>query len=634
MHFSVKNIKKVFEMNMKSTFTIIIVMFLLTTQAFTQVVPIYVPTNGLVGWWSFDGNALDASTNGNHGTIYGPAPTLDRYGTPNMAYEFDGINDKIVIPNILLPNAFTSHTTAVWAKTSSQAAQTIYTDRGPGSYWYKNTSTLNVNNQSGFAHGATNNYCVNGTSTPLPLWNGTWHQMVSVYDHVNQEVKLFLDGQLIVSQTGITPYCHGNVSQSTTIGCFTGGGWPDMNFFNGTLDDLGIWNRALTSCEIHDLFTSQLGTNSTTFQTACDTFLWNGNTYSQSGQYVFNTTNLAGCDSTATLNLVIINSSSSTSTQTACDSIYWNGNILTQSGQYLFQATNELGCDSTAILDLILNRSSVSYTTLNSCDSAIWNASTYEQSGQYVFHTSNLAGCDSTAVLDLTINNSSSDTVHQLACDSYFWNGTTYTQGGQYNFFGTNTSGCDSNSILFLTIDSTSINSQPLSTTVSVGGSAQFTIAVLAFNPTYQWQMNNGFGYVNLANAGQFSGTNTQSLIVSNVQLIQDNSQFRCLAIGSNGCSDTSNFATLSVNANVGITTSSPNGLFSIYPNPARTQLHINLDEGVLGAKYYINDLSGRILLSGQILEESIIIDISKLATGVYRFATDISTNATKLIVY
>jgi hypothetical protein len=55
---------------------ILLLSVLFTTMSFAQV-PSYVPANGLVGWWPFNGNANDESGNGNNGTVITGA-TLDR----------------------------------------------------------------------------------------------------------------------------------------------------------------------------------------------------------------------------------------------------------------------------------------------------------------------------------------------------------------------------------------------------------------------------------------------------------------------------------------------------------------------------------------------------------------------------
>ena len=231
-----------------------------------------------------------------------------------------------------------------------------------------------------------------------------------------------------------------------------------------------------------------------------------------SGSYTFTTTNASGCDSTATLNLTINNASSSTTDVTACDSYDWNGITYTASGSYTFTTTNASGCDSTATLNLTINNATSSTTDVTACDSYDWNGTTYTASGSYTFTTTNASGCDSTATLrltkfdvtaltinnassqrlmllvvivqhrltmpmlrhvivtigtvllillvvhallqrlvystatlNLTINNATSSTTDVTACDSYDWNGITYTASGSYTFTTTNASGCDSN---------------------------------------------------------------------------------------------------------------------------------------------------------------------------------------------
>ena len=93
---------------------------------------------------------------------------------------------------------------------------------------------------------------------------------------------------------------------------------------------------------------------------------------------------------------------------------------------YTFVTTNASGCDSTATLNLTINNSTSSTTDVTECDSYTWNGTTYDATGVYTFVTTNASGCDSTATLNLTINNATSSTTDVTACDSYDWNGTTY----------------------------------------------------------------------------------------------------------------------------------------------------------------------------------------------------------------
>jgi gliding motility-associated-like protein len=93
---------------------------------------------------------------------------------------------------------------------------------------------------------------------------------------------------------------------------------------------------------------------SSTTKTACNSFTWNGTTYSSSGTYTFNTTTAAGCDSVATLNLTISPPGSSFTTITACSSYTWNGQTYTTGGTYTFTSQTAGGCDSTATLNLTI----------------------------------------------------------------------------------------------------------------------------------------------------------------------------------------------------------------------------------------------------------------------------------------
>ena len=87
----------------------------LGTFASAQI-PSYVPPNGLVGWWPFNGNANDESGNGNHGTVNGATLAANRFGNAGKAYSFDGVDDRIRVP---FSQSYTNDTGTVllWMKT-------------------------------------------------------------------------------------------------------------------------------------------------------------------------------------------------------------------------------------------------------------------------------------------------------------------------------------------------------------------------------------------------------------------------------------------------------------------------------------------------------------------------------------
>ena len=140
-------------------------------------------------------------------------------------------------------------------------------------------------------------------------------------------------------------------------------------------------------------------------QVHCDEYTWiDGNTYTESNNTAtFTLTNSNNCDSIVTLDLIINNSDNTSSSVTACDEFTWDGQTYTESGEYTNTYTNVNGCDSTHTLNLTINNSISSNTEASSCSSYEWNGMIYENSGTYEFDTIASNGCDSTAVLELEI---------------------------------------------------------------------------------------------------------------------------------------------------------------------------------------------------------------------------------------
>ena len=103
------------KMKLKSILLTTVATLGLTAATMAQNVPSYVPTNGLVGWWPFNGNANDESGNGNNGTVNGATLTTDRFGNLNKAYSFDG-NDNIEIDNWNSIQGNSNFSVSCWVK--------------------------------------------------------------------------------------------------------------------------------------------------------------------------------------------------------------------------------------------------------------------------------------------------------------------------------------------------------------------------------------------------------------------------------------------------------------------------------------------------------------------------------------
>jgi hypothetical protein len=165
-----------------------------------------------------------------------------------------------------------------------------------------------------------------------------------------------------------------------------------------------------------------------------------------------------------------------------------------------------------------------------------------------------------------------------------------------------------------------SVNTQPTNQTININNNSQFVTGSSDPSATYQWQTDLGVGFQNLNSVGQYSGTTNDTLIVSNVTLSNNNQPFRCI-ISSGSCSDTSNVAVLTVNNNVGINEFTQDNLFSVYPNPAHSQINVKADATLLGSVYTVYDNTGKVVLSGKIISENTVIELGNLSGGIYLFS-------------
>ena len=99
---------------MTKIYSFLILAIIFASNVMAQNIPSYVPTNGLVGWWPFNGNANDESGNGNNGIPNGSILTTDRNGNINSAYHFDGMSK--ISTNAQGPSGISSRTITLWCK--------------------------------------------------------------------------------------------------------------------------------------------------------------------------------------------------------------------------------------------------------------------------------------------------------------------------------------------------------------------------------------------------------------------------------------------------------------------------------------------------------------------------------------
>ena len=247
---------------------IILSMFLLGTLLSAKAqVPTYVPTNGLVGYWPFSGNANDASGNGNNGTLVnGPSATTDRFNNTNSAYSFDGINDNITCGNISSLNSVTTLSMSCWINclTLDDYKRIISVkENGNDDFKGYNLKLMGVDEGgTGKIGGNIRNgtsYNASGYSSVKPQRN-TWYHVVTLFDGNATgnaaRYKIYINGLLdSLSYSGtVAPQLSNN-----TYPLMFGGAYLMPNYyFSGKIDDIGIWNRALTQQEINNLYNGNI----------------------------------------------------------------------------------------------------------------------------------------------------------------------------------------------------------------------------------------------------------------------------------------------------------------------------------------------------------------------------------------
>jgi hypothetical protein len=228
---------------------------LLTLPAAAQV-PAYVPTDGLVGWWPFNGNANDESGNGNDGTVNGAMLSSDRFGNVSSSYYFNNSDITVQIPNTLFASDFTI---ASWVKLDE------YIGLVPDAYYYptfiaEQNDALIMQIELHQAIEKFNCYfMVNPGIGGQQLEDGhvqatqevnTWTHVVLVNSGgIN---SLYINGILI--DVAIAPSTLQGQEPGSYLKFGNGDFLPTISF-NGLLDDIGIYNRALSEQEIQSLYT-------------------------------------------------------------------------------------------------------------------------------------------------------------------------------------------------------------------------------------------------------------------------------------------------------------------------------------------------------------------------------------------
>jgi len=215
----------------------------------------FLPLEGLIAWYSLDGNAADSSGMNNNGTATSVPVTLNRFGQAGKAAYFNGTSGSISIPNSGSLQPANNVSVAAWMKPDSISVE--------GAVMTKRSSLSSDPYQSyGIQYNPTMNkwYYAVSAGTPGSLtklytkatiaW-GAWTFFVGTYDGTT--MKLYINGVLDTSLTNTNGLGYGAVPM------FIGYSGSGNNYYKGSIDEVSVHNRALTSAEVSGMFNGNVG---------------------------------------------------------------------------------------------------------------------------------------------------------------------------------------------------------------------------------------------------------------------------------------------------------------------------------------------------------------------------------------
>jgi hypothetical protein len=221
---------------------------------FSSSLSAQIPSNGLVAWYPFNGNANDESGNGNHGVVNGATLTTDRFGNLNSSFLFEFGNFIDCGQLTMLGDNPSSFTISVWQKVGNISLSDTYVvgskrhiENGAtdwvtagiynGKYWMRF-------DDSGYME---SNDLFSTTSADSSSWAHV------VYVKNGPELRIYVNGTL--EGTAL----DNHILEGSTFNYYLGGQLAWNKFFNGKLDDIGIYNISLGDVQIQQLYQDQSG---------------------------------------------------------------------------------------------------------------------------------------------------------------------------------------------------------------------------------------------------------------------------------------------------------------------------------------------------------------------------------------
>jgi len=213
--------------------------------------------SGLVAYYPFHGNVNDESGNDNNGVLYGPHLTSDRFETADQAFYFDGIDDYIYIPDSLTLNPSNEMSVSAWIYLDSYKSNPLSNNIiVKDSYNLKRRDYLlqvgyhGTGNRASFGVFSNNSYFGLTSADSVNLQQ--WTHLAGTYDE--NFICIYIDG-LLSSSAAYTGDINDS-DQSLLIGATNDTIYN--RYFHGKIDDIRIYNRAISSEEVNVLFTEPI----------------------------------------------------------------------------------------------------------------------------------------------------------------------------------------------------------------------------------------------------------------------------------------------------------------------------------------------------------------------------------------
>jgi hypothetical protein len=392
----------------------------------------------------------------------------------------------------------------------------------------------------------------NGFHGTTNVADGNWHHVAVTYNHsATTKFTLYIDGAVEASGNTTVP-----VNTSATGGFQIGRRNDGINFFDGIIDEVRVWNVVRTQAEIQAAMNSEFCAIPAGLVAY---YKFNQGVAGAANAGITTATNAVGSNN-GTLNAFALAGSTSN----------WVAGKTLTTGSTTPGNASITACDS--------------YTAQTG---AIWTTS-----GNYVDTIMSSIGCDSILNVALTINQSSTGSMTTTACNKFVSpsGNNTWTTSGTYTDILTNAVGCDSVITINLTIS-------VVDTQVFQNG---IVLSAWATGATYQWlDCANGYAPVAGATSQSFTPTANGTYAVQ---------------LNKNGCVDTSACFTVT---GVGLAENQAN-FFALFPNPSQGEFVIRPIQTIEQGTLSIYAMDGKLVYQTGIEGQAELRVNTTLAPGVY----------------